>query len=229
MRGNSVLGAVALCGAFAAGSASAATLVMDFESHPIVASSGTSSTPYTEDGMTISPVDESALSNHYDVYNDHPHLSPDPTNTNLVLHEGNDGSRHRYSLGGSAFDLLSVDIIGWLFGDDPVVTSTVVTIQTTAGGTATLNASAAGTNPTGIWDLSGLAGFSDIVGFDMFMPNPDTSCSAGNNCPNFAYDNVTFRTPPATGVVPVPASLPLLAAGLVGLGLMARRRRASSV
>ena len=93
MQTKIFVAAILRSGSLSVGAASAATYVMDFEAHPITANAATTSTPYTEDGMTITPVVESARSHHYDVYNSHPDLSPDPTNRNIVLHEGNDGSR----------------------------------------------------------------------------------------------------------------------------------------
>jgi hypothetical protein len=50
----------------------------------------------------------------------------------------------------------------------------------------------------------------------------------GPSAYNVGIDNIEFswsRTPPGPAPIPVPASLPLIATALVGLGLIARRRR----
>ncbi|OAN70839.1 hypothetical protein A8B78_20585 [Jannaschia sp. EhC01] len=66
-----------------------------------------------------------------------------------------------------------------------------------------------GTNPNNFFGFSGIV-FDEVV----LSPNGSTTV---------AMDNLAFTLAP----VPLPASLPLLLAGLCGLGLMARRRRAA--
>lgn len=200
-------------------SAQAATYTMDFAALGTAGGANASAdgTSYTEDGMTMT-----AAYKHFDRYKFHPELSPDATDYNPVLHEGNKGSGVTFSLGGSAFDLNSIDVIGWLFGTQPVVTQTSVTFTSDMGGNHVLNATATGPNFTGLLDFSGISGFAGITTFSILMPNPTTTCVAGNNCPNFAFDNVTFTAPPA---IPVPAAGFLLLGGLGMMAGMSRRRR----
>lgn len=199
----------------------AATFTMQFEGIPVsdIQDATTPSVNYTEHGMTMDPV------GHYDAYRNHPVLSPDPTNRNPVIHEGNTGSRVDFTYSGGAFDLLSLDVIGWLFNGATPNYSTTVTFASSTGGSHAINATTAGPNFTGPVDFTALSGFNDILSFSIFLPNPGTNCGLStSDCPNFAFDNLTFRAPPVSAV-PIPATLPLLAGGLGLLGLLGRRRQ----
>ncbi len=175
---------------------------------------------YSEAGMTMTNT-----FGHFDRFKFNSALSPDPTDFNPVIHEGNGGSGVSFSMGGTAFDLLSLDVVGWFFGAASIVPSTTVTFSSSAGGNFELTATDGGANFTGLLDFASKAGFSNITGFAISMPNPGKTCAlvgAPANCPNFAFDNVTFRAPPVSPV-PVPAAGWLLF-GALGMIVELRRR-----
>ena len=66
----------------------------------------------------------------------------------------------------------------------------------------------------------------EVPGFDAIQSLSFTLFDAGEGASG-AIDNLTFEAAGGTGPapIPVPAALPLMLAGLGGLGLMARRRR----
>jgi len=156
---------------------------------------------------------------NFDRFLSHTDLSPDSTDFNPVIHEGNGGSGVDFSLGGAAFDLLSLDVIGWLFNGLSVGETTTVSFSSSSGGFHQISASEGGSNFTGLVDFAALSGFSNISAFSITMPNPGANCTS-DDCPNFAFDNVKFQDPPAA--VPLPAAGWLL---IGGLGLIASFRR----
>ena len=71
----------------------------------------------------------------------------------------------------------------------------------------------------GVNDTEGPGGFD---GCGVFVGSTTASCGLTSPLPDL---DLTFALATKIDVIPVPASLPLLAFGIGGLGLMARRKR----
>mgnify|MGYP006280007557 CR=1 FL=1 len=103
--------------------------------------------------------------------------------------------------------------------------------QVGAAGTLLASLSLPLTPDTGAPDPTGR--FSPFEPFGVSFPGVARSVAFGGTADRVGFDNITFgsATPGETGGVggteiPVPAALPLLVAGLGGLGLLRARRRA---
>ncbi len=127
-------------------------------------------------------------------------VSETGTTAGVALRPADDnagGGSITFSFIGTLVNLISVDIL-----DDATIT------VTSADSTAVVSHSVAANNGFGVgFDLSAFSNVSSVK-FDF-------------NGASGAIDNFTVAA------VPVPAALPLLLAGLGGLGLMRRRRKAS--
>lgn len=194
--------------------------------------SGTPTTPvtHTENGLTMAASSMAALPipgnfAHFDIY---PNLLGGSNADNVAaIHTGNLGEQVTFTYSGGPFDLLSIDVTGWYQAPIDPTTGTPATFQSSSG---TVHTIAKGF--TGVIDFVALGGWSNIVSFTLSMPiigGNSFGCqsdSSGNstNCTTVAFDDVTFQ---ATAV-PIPAALPLFAAGLGMMGFVSWRRKSKA-
>ena len=117
--------------------------------------------------------------------------------------------------------------IGFSFFYSAVNEGGSISVYDGLNGTGNLLASLIlGTTPSGDCGDYG-AGFCPFVASGIGFLGTAQSVSFGGVANQIVFDDVTFGsvTPDPTSPIPLPASLPLLLAGLGGLGLMARRKR----
>lgn len=208
------------CGQYA----SAATMTFEGASPPTV----DAPTSYTEDGINIlatSPaINADGNLAHFDVNATPSDLLGGSASDHVgVIHTGNSGEQVIFTYnGGSAFDLLSVDITGWISAAaDPFGVPNATFTASSGAIYSAIN------GVIGVIDFSNMVGWSNIISFTLAMPYGTDSHTCGGsgstyNCTNVAFDDVTLR---AASEVPIPAALPLLAAGLGAMGFMGWRRR----
>ena len=177
---------------------------------------GASKQAYTQYGFTIlripDPADPASYGNHF-------HTTaglgtPGLPNTTAAEFFSDDGAPIRYYLGNyvgtsagnyavgtqSPFSLLSFDVLT-LDGSFLLTSSTGATLAI---------------DHAGIYDVSGMAGFQNILEFQHTY--------TGTNDGQMTLDNLTFR--PAAPAVPEPGTMALFAGGLIsGVGLLRRRRK----
>lgn len=183
----------------------------------------TTPTTHTEDGITItadSPVSEpSGNVAHFDVYGA---ILGGSAGDNIAgIHTGNRGETVTFTYnGGSAFDLLSVDITGWFEAENDPTGGTPATFMSSSGANFEVDK-----GTTGVIDFASMVGWSNIVSFSLAMPfgaNSFTCVSSPSNCTIVGFDDVTVQ---AASAVPLPAALPLFGTGLAAIALVGRRRR----
>lgn len=165
---------------------------------------GTTDTTHTETGLTMS-----TTTGHFDIYGSI--LGGTPADNIAAIHTGNGGQQVQFTYVGGSFDLLSVDITGWLVrgGENPMT----ATFDASSGATYTAIA------PTiGVIDFALMSGWSNISWFTFTAPFGVVSCS--DTCSIVGFDDVTVQAQ-----TPIPAALPLFATGLGALGLLGWRRK----
>lgn len=203
-----VLASVALVG-----NSNAATVVMDFGS---AVSGGTTPSTYTQNGITMD-----ATYNHFDIYGNS--VGGTPTDNVAAIHNGNGAEEVKFTYSGGLFDLLSVDVTGFLIrgaGGSDFLTGT---FASNLGGvhtvTGNVNDASAG---VGVIDFSALgAQWMGISYFTLSVPLGVASCSAF--CDILGFDDVTIADP--ISAVPIPAALPLFLSALGGLLFYGRRKQ----
>jgi len=99
-----------------------------------------------------------------------------------------------------------------------------------AGLTGAFTSSAGGNTPVsaaGLFDFTGISGFSNITSFTFSMPLGQGRCEVpGTDCSTMMFDDVTFREHTQnTQGLPEPSTLLLFGIGLAGMGLTRRKQR----
>jgi hypothetical protein len=199
---NAIRNLVFGIGMAVAGTVANATTVMTYNGFGL-AGGQTYSGAHVENGISMAP---DVSGGHYDIYGDI--VGGTQADNVAAIHHGNNGERVIFSFGGDLFDLQSIDITGWLIR---LTGSMTVTFQGSNGTTHVIT-----DGPTGTINFSSLVGWNSLSWFTIGTTEQVSSCSG---CSIMGFDNVTIAA------VPIPASLTLLGAGLVGLGLFGRRRR----
>ena len=202
-----VAAAAILCATlFASGGANSATVTMDFNDYNVA--TGITDTSHTQNGITMT-----TLTGHFDIYGDT--VGGTPTDNVAAIHRGNGGETVRFDYSGGNFDLLSVDITGYLIRNELGFSTLPVTFTASSGATHTVT----GPSDVGPVDFSSLSGWSNIAFFTLGVPLGTDTCSL---CDIAGFDDVTLRDP--ISPVPVPAALPLFAAAVTGFGWFGRKR-----
>ena len=188
-------------------------LVMDFETSTIT-NAATVSSSFTQNGLTLSPVDNGNVPtsfSHYDIFAGISTLATSsPTDKSAGIHTGNEGETVAFSfMGGRAFDLLSFDIEEFLIDPEFPDYELIGTFTSSSGAVA--NASSVGTI-----DFSILPGFQNITWFQFSAPlGVAGSCAvAGENCSTIVFDNIEFQE--AVVVTPLPTAAWLFGTALLG-------------
>jgi hypothetical protein len=186
-------------------------------------------TSHSENGLTMMAVSPAPPPQplvdfpHFDVFGNGTLTGTFPDNV-AAIHTGNLGEKVSFSYSTGAFELLSIDITGWIVGPNDPTGGTPATFRSSSGAIHTVPM-----NTTGIIDFASMTGWSNITSFTFEMPLLAGALSftcRSDNCTSVGFDDVTFR---AAEAVPLPAALPLFAAGLCALGLLARRRKSRPV
>ena len=191
---------------FANGGANSATVTMDFNDYNVT--TGVIDTSYTQNGITMT-----TLTGHFDIYGEI--VGGTPSDNVAAIHNGNDGEAVEFVYSGGNFDLLSVDITGYLIRDELGFSTLPVTFTSSSGATHTVT----GPTDVGLVDFSSLSGWSNIAFFTMGVPLGVDTCSL---CDIAGFDDVTLRDP--VSPVPVPAALPLFVSALTGFGWLGWKR-----
>lgn len=155
-----VLLGLAMLALYPCGRAQAQTRVVDFNDLP---ANNAPHNTYTQNGFTLAAI--GSQTNHF-----HAVLNPFD-NTTAALFSSDDGSPFGYTFGGDAFDLISIDVVE-VQGVD-----TVLTLTSSSGATAVIDASLAGATVT--FD----AGFAGIT---LFQHDIDGEGSV-------TLDNIVFQ------------------------------------
>jgi len=175
-------------------------------------------TAFSQDGMTMSPVDTGNTSNSFNHWDHNRGDTPVSTiaDWSASIHTGNEAEVVEFSFGGAAFDLISFDIEAILLDLEFPNYDLIGTFTSSNGATTT-------TSSVGTVSFSSLAGFQNTTSFQFDMPlGVAGSCEvAGQNCSTMVFDNVQFR---AASAVPVPAAVWLFGSGLLGLAGLSRRK-----
>ncbi|MGB0723576.1 MAG: hypothetical protein ACPGU7_14395 [Gammaproteobacteria bacterium] len=214
-----LLGPALLCALSLAAPARAALLTVGFEEDPAPLNGGLFVTyVYTEQGMSF---DNPYAGGHFDIYNRAADFPATTGSQTAGIHNGNNGSDILITHQDGVFDMISLDLVAWnTTGVNPSVTTDLLTITSSAGGSVLLDSTF-----TGILDFTALTGFEDIDWLRMEMPDRSLSCTVnGSICYGAVFDQFTFRV--GEEEIPVPAPTALWLAGLIGL--LARRARTKS-
>ncbi len=195
-----------------AGNANAATMVMDFGS---AVTGGITPATFTQNGITMDKI-----YGHFDIYGDT--VGGTPADNVAAVHNGNGGEGVTFAYSGGAFDLLSVDVTGFLIrgaGNSDFLTGTFTSdlggIYTVTGNK---NDASAG---VGVIDFSAEGAlWLGINGFTLTVPRGVGPCSA--TCDILGFDDVTIADP---SVVPVPAAVWLFGTALIGLVGFSKQRK----
>ena len=165
---------------------------------------GATDTTHTENGLTMS-----TTTGHFDIYGNI--VGGTLTDNVAAIHTGNGGQQVIFTHVDGPFDLLSIEIKGWLVrgGEDPMT----ATFDASSGATYTATAPT-----TGVIDFTLMSGWSNISWFTFTTPFEVVSCDV--TCSIVGFDNVAVQTQ-----TPIPAALPLFATGLGALVLLVRRRK----
>jgi hypothetical protein len=167
--------------------------------------------PYSQNGLTLTPTATGAptISTHFDA----DYLNP---GVGGEIHKGNDAESAKVEFSGGNFNLLSIDIVKWSLASGD--SSLTLTFTGSNGSTHDVSY-----NFTGTIDFAALGGFTNIAWVVMSVPDINALCPPNGTgiCSGVVFDNITV----AGAETPLPAALPLFAAGLGALGVIGWRRK----